>query len=106
MHLKDGEAALQYLRGTTTLPVIVLLDLRLPKVDGLEVLRAIKTDERLSHLPVVILTTSESEKDIATAYSEHVNSYLVKPVDFDLFTALMRDLGVYWLEYNRPRLPL
>ena len=106
MHLKDGEAALQYLRSTSSLPAIVLLDLRLPKIDGLDVLNAIKTDERLWHLPVVILTTSESEKDIARAYSQHVNSYLVKPVDFELFKTLMKDLGVYWLEYNRPRNPL
>ncbi len=80
---------------------MILLDLRLPKIDGLEVLREIKTDQILRTIPVVILTTSEAEIDVARAYSHHANSYLVKPVNFDQFTRLMDDLGFYWLAWNR-----
>lgn len=109
----DGRAALDYLfqRGEyadpakNPQPYIIILDLRLPKVDGLEVLRAIKDDEGLRHIPVIVLTTSETEKDIVQAYTYYANSYLVKPVDFDKFTQLMDDLGLYWLGRNRhPRL--
>jgi len=82
-------------------PDVVLLDLRLPKVDGLEVLKAIKTDEDLRRIPVVILTSSEADRDLMKAYENYVNSYLVKPLDFDKFTQLMKDLGFYWLGWNR-----
>lgn len=100
-HVKDGKAALDYLAECDgKLPHVILLDLRLPKIDGLEVLREIKTSERLRLIPVVILTTSESEADIAKAYNGYVNSYLVKPIDFDLFQQLMKDLGFYWLKCN------
>jgi len=109
VHLTDGEMALDYLlhRGSyadTTQyprPCVVLLDLRLPKVDGLEVLKTIKMTSELQGLPVVILTTSESERDMARAYEHHANSYLVKPVDFQKFQELMNDLGFYWLSWNR-----
>ena len=108
-HVPDGEAALDYLfrRGAyedpekSPRPHVILLDLRLPKVDGQEVLQAIKTAEKLRYIPVVIVTTSEAERDVARAYDSHAHSYLVKPVDFDKFTQLMDDLGFYWLGWNR-----
>jgi CheY-like chemotaxis protein len=109
IHVQDGEAALDYLfqKGpysspeSSPRPHVILLDLRLPKVDGLKVLEEIKASPDLRHIPVVALTTSESEKDMAGAYNRHVNSYLVKPVDFAKFSQLMDDLGFYWLAWNR-----
>jgi CheY-like chemotaxis protein len=108
-HVSDGEAALRYLfrRGEyedeakSPRPNLVLLDLRLPRIDGLEVLREIKNAAELQQIPAVILTTSDAERDVARAYAHHANSYLVKPVDFDKFDGLMRDLGGYWLGWNR-----
>lgn len=108
MHVEDGQAALDYLYhreayadpAKSPVPHLILLDLRLPKIDGLEVLRRIKQDEHLSRIPVVVLTTSASESDLARAYEHHANSYLVKPVDFDKFTSLMETLGYYWLAWN------
>ncbi len=103
-HLEDGEAALEYLsksRSEKRFPHLILLDLRLPKIDGLEVLREIKTNPDLMGIPVVILTTSDAETDIARAYHLHANSYLVKPVDFDKFTELMDLLGFYWICWNK-----
>jgi len=108
-HISDGEAALNYLfrRNEYTellkspYPGMILLDLRLPKIDGLEVLKEIKSCERLRKIPVVVLTTSEAEKDISSAYHNHANSYLVKPVDFDKFTKLMSSLCYYWLGWNQ-----
>lgn len=107
-HVADGAQALDYLfrRKAYADPVmsprphLVLLDLRLPKVDGLEVLKRIKTDQSLKCIPVVILTTSDAESDVAAAYGNHVNSYLVKPVGFEDFSQLMDDLGFYWLAWN------
>ena len=81
-------------------PHVVLLDLCLPKVDGLEILKEIKTSDELKKTPVVILTTSKAEQDVAEAYEYHANSYLVKPIDFDKFTWLMDNLGFYWLGWN------
>ncbi|MBR9984395.1 MAG: response regulator [Desulfosarcina sp.] len=112
-HVSDGEAALDYLfrrgayadRFTYPEPHLVLLDLRLPKVDGLEVLRQIKASERLRLLPVVVLSSSEAQGDIAAAYRQHVNSYLVKPVDYKKFVVLIESLVVYWLTLNRQPLP-
>ena len=75
---------------------MILLDLRLPRVDGIDVLRTIKEDDNLKTIPVVVLTTSEAEKDVAKAYYNHANSYLVKPVGFEDFRKLMDDLGYYW----------
>lgn len=108
-HLSDGETALDYLLRhknfsdpeSSPRPHIILLDLRLPRVDGLEVLRVIKEEETLKNIPVVILTTSEAEKDLAHAYQHYVNSYLVKPVGFEDFSNLMNDLGIYWLGWNK-----
>jgi len=107
-HVSDGEKALDYLfaRGAyadavqNPRPNLVLLDLRLPRVDGLEVLRTIKTSPDLLRIPVVVLTSSEAESDIAQSYDYHANSYLVKPLDFKTFTRLMKDLGFYWLGWN------
>ena len=107
-HVFDGEAALDFLfrRGRyadpeqSPRPHVILLDLRLPRVDGLEVLREIKTSNDLHEIPVVILTSSKAEKDVARAYDYHANSYLVKPVEFDKFTTMMDDLGFYWLGWN------
>ena len=108
-HVSDGEAALDYLfrRGEyadaekSPCPHLVLLDLRLPKIDGLEVLREIKADEELRRIPVVVLTSSAAESDIAGASDNYVNSYLVKPVEFDEFRRMMQDLGFYWLVWNQ-----
>lgn len=107
-HFLDGQSALDYLfhRGEFSDPAaaprphVILLDLRLPKVDGIDVLRAIKESDELKSIPVVILTTSEAEKDVAKAYYNHANSYLVKPVGFEEFKKLMDDLGFYWLGWN------
>jgi two-component system response regulator len=112
-HVLDGEQALDYLfqRGAYTdavknpRPNFVLLDLRLPRVDGLEVLRTIKTTPSLLRIPVVILTSSDAESDIAKSYDYHANSYIVKPLDFRTFTQLMKDLGFYWLGWNTRPLP-
>ena len=105
----DGEKALDYLfrrdefeaPEKSPRPSVVLLDLRLPKVDGLEVLRIIKTTKELSRIPVVVLTSSEAETDMAKAYDFHANSYLVKPIGFDDFTEMMEHLGFYWLSWNK-----
>ena len=108
-HVSDGQEALDYLfrQGCYELPEssprphIVLLDLRLPKVDGLEVLAKIKENLELRDIPVVILTTSAAESDLASAYAQHVNSYLVKPVDFEKFAEQMQHFGYYWLAWNQ-----
>jgi CheY-like chemotaxis protein len=107
-HFLDGQSALDYLyrRGEfsesteTERPLVILLDLRLPRVDGMDVLKTIKEDSELKSIPVVVLTTSEAEKDVARAYYNHANSYLVKPVGFEDFKKLMDDLGFYWLGWN------
>ena len=108
IRLADGQLALDYLfrQGdfqdpkTSPRPHVILLDLRLPKVDGLEVLRMLKEAEELREIPVVVLTTSEGERDVAKAYINHANSYIVKPVDYDKFRTLMDDLGFYWMSWN------
>ena len=109
MHVADGQAALDYLYQRNEFsdpaksppPGVILLDLRLPKVDGLEVLKIIKADPKLSAIPVVVLTTSQAETDVIKAYNNHVNSYLVKPVDCAKFTELMETFGYYWLAWNQ-----
>lgn len=108
IHVSDGQAAFDYLynRGAFSDPLqaprpgLILLDLRLPKVDGLEVLKTIKADPDLMQIPVVILTTSAAESDVARAFDSHANSYLVKPVNFAQFVELMEVLGYYWLVWN------
>jgi two-component system response regulator len=107
---RDGAEALDYLfatgahagRDTSVLPQVVLLDLKLPKIDGLEVLRRLRADERTRLLPVVILTSSKEEQDLLRGYSLGANSYIRKPVDFNQFSEAVRNLGLYWLVLNEP----
>jgi DNA-binding response OmpR family regulator len=106
---RDGEEALDYLfcRGkfqdrSSDNPAVILLDLKLPKVDGLEVLKEIKSDARLRMIPVVVLTSSKEEKDMVTSYKLGVNAYVVKPVDFHEFVNAIRELGVFWALINQP----
>ena len=106
---RDGEEALDYLycRGSFKMrggenPAVVLLDLKLPKVDGLEVLQQIKSDEKLKFMPVVVLTSSREEKDMVTSYKLGVNAYVVKPVDFHDFVNAIKELGVFWAVINEP----
>ncbi|HEX4601538.1 MAG TPA: response regulator [Gemmatimonadales bacterium] len=104
----DGAEALDYLlgtggrAGTPGAPEVILLDLKLPKVDGLEVLRRIRADERTRLLPVVILTSSREERDLIAGYGLGANSYIRKPVDFGQFVEAVRQLGLYWLVLNEP----
>jgi DNA-binding response OmpR family regulator len=104
---RDGEEALDYLycRGkhnsrSSDNPAVLLLDLKLPKVDGLEVLRQIKSDEKLKIIPVVVLTSSHEEKDMVASYKLGVNAYVVKPVDFHEFVNAIKELGVFWAVIN------
>lgn len=107
-HAHDGQMALDYLfqRGPyenmaeNPRPHVILLDIRMPKVDGIQVLKEIKTSDELKHIPVIILTTSEADRDVERAYENYANSYLVKPVDFDKFIQLMEEVGFYWLQWN------
>lgn len=99
---RNGEEALQQLFSSAPLPSVVLLDLKLPKIDGLEVLRQIRAHPRTQLLPVVVLTSSSEERDIVESYSLGANSYVRKPVDIDQFTEAVRQLGVYWLLINQP----
>src|SRR6202140_4728449 len=106
---RDGEQALDYLycRGkfktrSSDNPAVLLLDLKLPKVDGLEVLQQIKSDEKLKMIPVVVLTSSHEEKDMVTSYKLGVNAYVVKPVDFHEFVNAVKELGVFWAVINQP----
>ena len=110
LHLQDGEDALESIfatgkyadRNMGDIPKIILLDLKMPKVDGLEVLTKIKSDQRTKIIPVVLLTSSKEEKDIVNSYKLGVNSYIVKPVEFDTFVKAVSDLGLYWLLVNQP----
>lgn len=107
---RDGAEALDYLFGTgahagrdmSVMPTVILLDLKLPKIDGLEVLRRLHADERTRLLPVVILTSSKEEQDLINGYSLGANSYIRKPVDFAQFSEAIRQLGLYWLVLNEP----
>ena len=104
---RDGQAALDLLHGSTAFaellrPEVVLLDLHLPKIDGLEVLRRIRGHERTRHLPVVVLSSSDEENDRIKSYHLGANSYVCKPVDFAAFAAAVKELGLYWLLLNRP----
>lgn len=108
--VRDGVEALQYLfredayagRDAADLPEVVLLDLKLPKIDGLEVLRRIRADERTRILPVVVLTSSNAERDIVESYALGANSYIRKPVEFERFAEATKTLGLYWLVLNEP----
>jgi CheY-like chemotaxis protein len=105
----DGEEALDYLyyrghfqRRATDNPAVILLDLKLPKVDGLEVLKQVKSNEKLRMIPVVVLTSSNEEKDLVASYRLGVNAYVVKPVHFHEFANAIRELGVFWAVINEP----
>jgi two-component system, response regulator len=107
---QDGAEALDFFfcrgkykkRKISSPPKVVMLDLKLPKVNGLEVLRVVKSDKRTSHIPIVVVTSSRQEPDMKEAYDLGVNSYVVKPVDFDQFISAMSSLGLYWLLVNEP----
>ncbi|HEY9070605.1 MAG TPA: response regulator [Candidatus Ozemobacteraceae bacterium] len=107
---EDGREALDYLFGTdgqagavsADLPMLVMLDLKLPRIDGLEVLRKIRQDMRTHRMPVVILTSSKEEEDVAASYDLGANSYIRKPVDFQQFAQAVQNLGLYWLVLNEP----
>jgi len=107
-HARDGAEALDYIfctgpfsnRQIEDVPRVILLDLKLPKVDGHEVLRRIKSDDRTKNIPVVVLTSSREERDVIESYHQGVNSYIVKPIDFEQFTEAVRKLGMYWLLLN------
>ena len=108
--VRDGQEALDYVfckgkyadRNIANHPHVILLDIKLPLIDGIEVLRRIKADERTKTIPVVMLTSSHEERDLVETYRLGVNSYIVKPVDFEQFTDSARSLGMYWLLLNRP----
>ena len=108
--VRDGAEALDFIFGTgpyvsphsNGMPKVILLDLKLPKIDGLEVLKRIKADPRTRLIPVVVLTSSREESDIVASYQLGVNSYIVKPIDFQQFTEAVRQLGMYWLLLNQP----
>lgn len=108
--VRDGAEALDFIfatgahadRHVQNTPKVILLDLKLPKVDGIEVLRRIKADERTRAIPVVVLTSSREERDVVESYQLGVNSYVVKPVEFDRFARSVSDLGLYWLLVNHP----
>ena len=111
LHLKDGEEALDFVFGTGKftelrnkqyLPKVILLDIQMPKVNGIEVLEKLKADERTKAIPVVILTSSNQSPDIKKCYNLGVNSYIIKPVDFENYSKTIRELGLYWLLSNRP----
>ncbi|NNN07292.1 MAG: response regulator [Elusimicrobia bacterium] len=109
-HVKDGAEALDFIfargaysqRDIANNPKIILLDLKLPKVDGLEVLKQLKTDSRTKLIPVIMMTSSKEERDIIESYKLGVNSYVVKPVDFTQFSKAVEGLGLYWLLVNHP----
>jgi two-component system, response regulator len=110
LHLKDGAEAIDFIFGTgiyenrdiSNKPKMILLDLKMPKVSGIEVLKTLKSDERTRSIPVVILTSSNEDPDIRSCYELGVNSYIVKPVDFENFSAAITELGMYWLVLNKP----
>ncbi len=110
VHLENGAEALDFLfgkgkyagRNISNKPKVILLDLKMPKVDGLEVLKQIKADEETKVIPVVVLTSSKENPDIEEAYLLGANSYMVKPVEFDNFTQAVAEIGMYWLLYNHP----
>ncbi|MBI1223859.1 MAG: response regulator [Bacteroidetes bacterium] len=110
VHIDDGQDAMEFLFSTGKYennigmlnPKIILLDLKLPKVNGLEILKKIREDERTKHFPVVVLTSSKEESDVFESYKLGVNSYIVKPVNFESFTNAVTEIGLYWMLLNEP----
>ncbi len=110
VHLKDGAEALDYIfgegeflgRDISNIPKVILLDLKMPKIGGIEVLKRLKADERTKKIPIVILTSSKEDPDISTCYDLGANSYVVKPVEFDDFVKAVSNLGLYWMILNQP----
>jgi two-component system, response regulator len=104
LHLEDGEEALSFIFGNemSTIPKVILLDLKMPKVDGIEVLRKLKSDDKMKVIPIVVLTSSKEERDIVESYKLGVNAYIVKPVDFDKFVKAISEIGFFWLLLNQP----
>jgi len=98
---RDGAEALEYLFSNRPKPKVIFLDLKLPKIDGIEVLRRVRADDRLRSVPVVVLTSSQEERDISQCYKLGVNSYIVKPVEFEKFYKAVGDLATYWLVLNK-----
>lgn len=107
--VKDGEEALEYVfaegryshRNIEHRPKLILIDLKMPKVDGIEVLRKIRSDDRVKHIPVIILTTSKEEQDVINAYNLNVNAYMLKPVEFNDFAEAMKAMGMFWVLLNQ-----
>jgi two-component system response regulator len=103
VHLEDGQEALDYLYNEDNeMPKLILMDVKMPRVDGIEVLRKLKSDEKRKVIPVVMLTSSKEDKDIIEAYNLGVNAYIVKPVDFDQFVKAVTQLGFFWMILNQP----
>ncbi len=104
LHIDDGEKALDYLfnNATSGYPKLILLDLKMPKVDGIEILKRIKSDKEKKIIPVVMLTSSKEERDVLESYNLGVNAYIVKPVQFDKFLEAVDQLGLFWLLLNQP----
>jgi two-component system response regulator len=110
VHVEDGAEALEYIfatgkfsdRKVENLPIVILLDLKMPKVDGLEVLRKIKADERTKKIPVVVFTSSDGDPDIKESYNLGANSYIIKPMEFDMFQKAVKEAGLYWVLLNKP----
>jgi two-component system, response regulator len=104
LHLRDGEEALNFLfsRELSHFPKLILLDIKMPKVDGIEVLKRIKEDDELKVIPVVLLTSSKEDRDILESYKLGVNAYIVKPVDFEKFVVAVSEVGYFWLVLNQP----
>lgn len=103
LHLEDGQEALDFLfNDENEMPRLVLLDLKMPRVDGIDVLRRLKNDEKRKVIPVVVLTSSKEEKDIVESYQIGVNAYIVKPVDFDQFAKAVAEVGLFWMVLNQP----
>lgn len=103
LHVEDGKEALDFLFDEkNSMPKLILLDLKMPRVDGIEVLRKLKSDEKKKIIPVVVLTSSKEERDIIESYKLGVNAYIVKPVDFEQFVKAVTQLGFFWLILNQP----
>lgn len=103
IHLEDGREALDYLYDENNeMPKLILMDVKMPRIDGIEVLRRLKSDDKKKIIPVVMLTSSKEDKDIIEAYNLGVNAYIVKPVDFDQFVKAVTEVGLFWLILNQP----